>query len=88
MPGIWVLVAVTIGGSLWGVMGILLSVPVCSVLYSLFRQLVRDRLRKKQLPVTAAAMEEPFADSLPSGGDADEQKKQKETKRKKKNSKQ
>ncbi len=88
LPGIWVLVAVTIGGSLWGVMGILLSVPVCSVLYSLFRQLVRDRLRKKQLPVTAAAMEEPFADSLPSGGDADEQKKQKETKRKKKNSKQ
>lgn len=50
LPGIWVLVAVTIGGSLWGVMGIILSVPACSVLYSLFRQLVRDRLRKKRLP--------------------------------------
>ena len=41
LPGLWVLVAVTIGGNLWGVMGILLSVPVCSVVYSLFRQLVR-----------------------------------------------
>ena len=51
LPGLWVLVAVTIGGNLWGVMGILLSVPVCSVVYSLFRQLVRDRLKKKHVPV-------------------------------------
>ncbi|MDD3192616.1 MAG: AI-2E family transporter [Oscillospiraceae bacterium] len=50
LPGIWVLVAVTIGGSLWGVVGILLSVPACSVLYSLFRQLVRDRLQRKNTP--------------------------------------
>ncbi len=49
-PRLWVLVAVTIGGNLWGVMGIfLLSVPVCSVVYSLFRQLVRDRLKKKSM---------------------------------------
>lgn len=51
LPGLWVLVAVTIGGNLWGVMGILLSVPLCSVVYSLFRQLVRDRLKKKHVPV-------------------------------------
>lgn len=58
LPGLWVLVAVTIGGSLWGVMGILLSVPICSVIYSLFRQLVRDRLKKRNLPVPKEKMEE------------------------------
>ena len=58
LPGLWVLVAVTIGGSLWGVMGILLSVPICSVIYSLFRQLVRDRLKKRNLPAPKEKMEE------------------------------
>ena len=48
LPGIWVLVAVTIGGSLWGVAGILLSVPTCSVLYALLRQSVRQRLAKQR----------------------------------------
>lgn len=58
LPGIWVLVAVTIGGSLWGVMGIFLSVPVCSVLYSLSRQLVRDRLRKRKLSAVTTVSDE------------------------------
>ncbi|HAO69008.1 MAG TPA: AI-2E family transporter [Ruminococcaceae bacterium] len=63
LPGIWVLVAVTIGGSLGGVMGILLSVPVCSVLYSLFRQLVWDRLKKKKIPTVQPREKEPLPDT-------------------------
>ena len=33
LPGIWVLVAVTIGGNAMGVVGMLISVPLCSVMY-------------------------------------------------------
>ena len=48
LPGIWVLVAVTLGGNAFGLLGMILSVPVCSVLYSLARQGVHDRLAKKK----------------------------------------
>ena len=48
LPGIWVFSAVTIGGSLFGIMGILLSVPICSVLYTLLRQSVDKRLERKR----------------------------------------
>ena len=44
LPGIWVLAAVTVGGSLLGLVGIVLSVPVASVLYTLLRRDVRRRL--------------------------------------------
>lgn len=47
LPGIWVLAAVTVGGSLFGIIGMLLSVPVCSVLYSVCRQMVAGRIEKK-----------------------------------------
>jgi len=44
LPGIWVLTAVTVGGGLFGLVGVLLSVPVCSVLYTLFQRNLRSRL--------------------------------------------
>ena len=44
LPGIWVLAAVTVGGGLLGLEGVLLSVPVASVLYTLLRRDVRKRL--------------------------------------------
>lgn len=48
LPGIWVLVAVSIGGTAFGIPGILLSVPLCSVIYNLTAYLVKVRLRKKE----------------------------------------
>ena len=48
LPGIWVLVAVSIGGTAFGVIGILLSVPLCSVVYNLTAYLVKVRLKKKE----------------------------------------
>ena len=48
LPGIWVLVAVTIGGTTGGVMGIIVSVPACAVLYCLLTHLVDVRLKKKE----------------------------------------
>lgn len=44
LPGMWVLMAVTIGGELMGVAGMLLMIPVASVLYSLLREITAKRL--------------------------------------------
>lgn len=53
LPSIWVLAAVTLGGSTFGVTGMLVFIPLSSVLYTLFREYVYNRLRAKQLlPVT------------------------------------
>lgn len=52
LPSIWVLVAVTVGGSAFGIAGMLIFIPLCSVLYTLLRQEVNGRLKKKQ-PVKA-----------------------------------
>lgn len=46
LPSIWVLVAVTLGGSTFGVVGMLVFIPLSSVLYALLRQEVNRRLRK------------------------------------------
>lgn len=37
LPSIWVLFAVTVGGGLWGIAGMLFSVPVLSVVYALVK---------------------------------------------------
>lgn len=49
LPGIWVLVAVTIGGNVAGVVGMLFSIPICSVLYQLLTEIVNKQIRKKGL---------------------------------------
>lgn len=48
LPSIWVLVAVTLGGSLMGIVGMLIFIPTCSVLYSLLRETVNRRLAGKE----------------------------------------
>lgn len=50
LPSIWVLAAITVGGSLMGVVGMILFIPLCSVLYSLLRLTVKDRLVIKSVP--------------------------------------
>jgi predicted PurR-regulated permease PerM len=49
LPGIWVLAAVTIGGGLFGVVGIIVSVPVCSVIYTLFDKWIKKRLEERNI---------------------------------------
>ena len=51
LPSIWVLAAVTLGGKLMGIMGMLLFIPLCSVLYALFRDYVKTRLGQRHVPV-------------------------------------
>jgi predicted PurR-regulated permease PerM len=48
LPAIWVLVAITIGGSLFGVLGIVLSIPTFTLFYVLFREQVTIRIASKE----------------------------------------
>lgn len=48
LPALWVLVAVTIGGNLFGVVGMLVNIPLCSVLYTLLRENVDKRLAQEK----------------------------------------
>jgi predicted PurR-regulated permease PerM len=43
LPGIWVLVAITVGGSLFGVIGMLVFIPLMSTAYTLLREDVNRR---------------------------------------------
>ncbi len=47
LPAIWVLVAVTVGGNLMGVLGMLIFIPIVSVLYALLREWMYGRLENK-----------------------------------------
>lgn len=51
LPSIWVLAAVSIGGSLMGIVGMLIFIPLVSVLYSLFKKYVYGRLREKEIKI-------------------------------------
>ena len=51
LPGIWVLAAVTVGSSLLGFVGLVISVPITAVLYTLLKQDLRARQGgKKEKP--------------------------------------
>ena len=52
LPAIWVLVAVTLGGNLMGIVGMLIFIPLVSVLYALFREWVYARLDKKKVKIS------------------------------------
>lgn len=47
LPSIWVLMAVTVGGSLMGIVGMLVFIPLVSVIYALFREWTYGRLKAK-----------------------------------------
>ena len=48
LPAIWVLVAVTIGGSAMGIVGMLIFIPLCSVFYAVLRETVNKRIWAKE----------------------------------------
>ncbi len=50
LPGMLVLVSVSIGGSAFGIVGMLFSVPVCTVLFCVYKEYVAKKLKKKDLP--------------------------------------
>ena len=51
LPAIWVLVAVTVGGNIAGIVGMIFSIPFCSVLYQLLSEIVNGRIKKKKVEI-------------------------------------
>ena len=49
LPSIWVLAAVSVGGSLMGVVGMLIFIPIVSVVYALFREVVYLKLKQRNI---------------------------------------
>lgn len=49
LPGMWVLVAVAVGGELMGVGGMLLMIPLASVCYALAREFTDNRLARRNI---------------------------------------
>jgi len=51
LPSMWVMLAVTVGGGMFGVVGMLTAVPICSIAYTLLAEAARVRLTEKNLSV-------------------------------------
>ena len=51
LPGIWVLVVVTIAGGMFGIAGMLIGIPAFTVVYTLARQAINKKLANKGMPV-------------------------------------
>ncbi|MEG0823485.1 MAG: AI-2E family transporter [Erysipelotrichaceae bacterium] len=49
LSGLWVLFAITIGGGLFGIMGMVLGLPTFAVVYTLLSEEVNRRIEKKRL---------------------------------------
>ena len=50
LPGMWVLVSVTVGGEIMGIAGMLVMIPLVSVFYTLVREFTGRRLEEKNIP--------------------------------------
>ncbi len=55
LPAVWILISIIIGGGFFGVLGMLLGVPVCAVIYMLIKEFIENRLKKRKLPKQTAS---------------------------------
>ena len=51
LPGMWVLLSVTVGATVGGILGMLIATPLCSLIYTLFGKEVNDRLKKNKIAI-------------------------------------
>lgn len=49
LPSLWILLAITVGGNLFGVLGMILGMPLVSVIYELFGEYVNKRLKSRKI---------------------------------------
>lgn len=52
LPAFWVMISLFVGGGLFGFAGMILAVPTFALIYSLTRESVESKLKKKKLPVS------------------------------------
>lgn len=55
LPGLWVMFSILIFGDLFGFMGMLIGVPICSLLYRILKESTHHRLKKKHINPKEAA---------------------------------
>ncbi|MET3739244.1 AI-2E family transporter [Clostridium sp. AF19-22AC] len=72
LPSIWVLAAVSIGGSLMGIVGMLVFIPIVSVVYTLFRNNVYWQLKKKGIQIDNTTGESVDVSGMSSGNTGNE----------------
>ena len=58
LPGILVLISVTVGGEAFGVLGMLVGIPACAVLYSLYKEYMKKDNNSAPAPAAEIAAEE------------------------------
>ena len=51
LSAIWVLLAITIGGSTFGIIGILIGIPLFGIIYTVFSTVVHDRLKNREIDI-------------------------------------
>lgn len=51
LPGMWVLLSVTVGARVGGILGMLIATPLCSMLYVLFSRSVNEKLKNNKIVV-------------------------------------
>ena len=49
LPALWSLLAVLVGGALFGVIGMIISIPIASILYGVLKDYINERLEKKKI---------------------------------------
>lgn len=49
LPSLWVMTAIIVGGGMFGFIGMLVIVPIASVIYTILRRVVHVRLRKRRI---------------------------------------
>lgn len=52
LPAVWIIIAITVGGGMFGFIGMLVAVPVMSVIYDLVEEAVNNRLAAKEATIT------------------------------------
>ena len=51
LSSLWVIIAILVGGGLFGIVGMFIGVPVCAVLYALLWNHIRRSLERRNLPL-------------------------------------
>lgn len=48
----WVIVAVTVGGRLLGIVGMVTFIPIASIIYSIVKKDAKQRLQEKEIKIS------------------------------------
>lgn len=51
LSSMWTLLAITVGGNFFGILGMLIGLPIASILYAIIKEIVNDKLAKKQIHI-------------------------------------